>query len=75
MDNAGQRRPPPVADRVGPVVPRLSQLSDARHELRRDRIGRIGRVDQRRHLVGDGDRKLLGDPAQFLPPLRWDETA
>ncbi len=65
MDEAGQRRPAFVADRVGLVVRRGVEFGGARHELRRDRIGGVGGVDQRRHLVGHGDRELCGDPAQL----------
>ena len=75
MDQAGQRRPALVADRVGPVVGRGVELGGPRHELRRDRVDRVGRIDQRRHLVGQRDGKFLGDPAQFLRPLRRDEAA
>ena len=75
VDETGQRRPALVPDRVGPVVGRGLQFGRARHELRRDRILRVSGVDQRRHVVGHGNRELFRDPAQLIEPLRRDEAA
>ena len=75
MDDAGHRRMQLVTDRVGPVLRVFLQLGGIGHKLRRDRVGRIGRIDQRRHLVGDRDREPLRDKAQFALPLRRDKTA
>ena len=54
-----------VANRVSLVVARRVKFRRAWHELRRDRIGGVGGIDQRRHVVGNGDRKLCGDPAEL----------
>ena len=72
VDDAGQRRPALVADRVGPVVGRgrPARRRSARIAPRSGR--RIGRIDQRRHVVGDRDRELLRHPAQF--PARSGAT-
>ncbi len=69
MDNAGHRRPAPVADRVGQLLGGDRELGGARHELRRDRVVRIGRIDQRRHVLGHGDGELIRRPPDFVEPL------
>ena len=49
VHHALDRRMRLVADRVGQFLRERHELVRARDELARDRIGRIGRVDQRRH--------------------------
>ena len=41
--------PSRVADRVRPLVRRSMPFRDPRHELKRDRVVRVGGIDQRRH--------------------------
>ena len=43
------------------------------HELRRDRVGRIGRVDQLRDILGQRHRIALRDPPHLVEPLRRDQ--
>ena len=71
MHDALDRRARLVADRVGQLLGRDLGLGDARHELARDRIGRIGAVDQPQHLGRDGDRHRLGGLRQ--PRIGRDE--
>ena len=69
MPGSGEQRSSPIgsARSSGAVV----QLGCIGHELRRDRVDRIGRIDQRRHLVGDRDREPLRDPSQFPLALQY----
>ena len=75
MDNARQRRPALVADRVGLLLGGGLEFGGARHELRRDRVGRIGGIDQRRHLLGQRDRIPFRHPPHLVEPLGRDKAA
>ncbi len=48
-----------IADRVRPLVRRLIPFRSPRHELERDRVLRVGRIDQRRHGGRHCDRVAL----------------
>ena len=50
-----------VADRIGALLRAHLKLGRIGHELPRDRIVRIGAVDQFRHRRRDGDGVLRGD--------------
>src|SRR5690606_26793718 len=43
-------------------------------ELASDRVGRVGRIDQRRHLGGDGDGISIGNRLELLA-LRFRSEA
>src|SRR5262249_41742920 len=75
MDEAGQRRPALVADRVGLVIGRGFQFGIVWDELRRDRVGWVAAIDQRHHVGRQRDGEFLRNAAQFLSPFRRDETA
>ncbi len=74
VDDAGDRRPALVADRVGQLLVADRELRLVGHELRRDRVVRFAALDQRRHVRGHGDSELLGHPPNRIEPLRRDEA-
>ncbi len=51
-----------------------SELGAARHKLRRDRVVRVAGIDQRRHVLRDGDRELLRHPPDLVEPAGLDQT-
>ena len=61
MHDAGDRAVRVVADRIGALLRRRRKLRRIGHELARDRIVRIGAVDQPGHRRRDGDGVLRGD--------------
>jgi hypothetical protein len=64
VHDAGSRRVGAVADRVGVLVRLRLKFRSVRHELPRDRIVRIGAVDQLRERRCDRNGVLRGDPLQ-----------
>lgn len=56
MHDPTDRRTSVVADRIGVLAGLLDELVGARDELPRDRVGWIGRVDQRDELRRHRDR-------------------
>ena len=62
MDDAGHRRPARVADRIGQFLAGDGKLSGARHELRRDRIGRVGADRSAPPCLRSRRRELLRPP-------------
>jgi hypothetical protein len=74
MHDARDRRPAFVADRVGAVVGCGDEFRRTRDELRRDRIRRVSRIDQRRNVRSESDRKLLGYPPDLLEPAALCQT-
>ena len=49
------------------------QFGPTRHELRRDRIGGLARIDQRRHVLGHRDRIPFRDPPNLVEPTGFDQ--
>ena len=60
VDDALDRRKPPVADGIRALLRRRVQLGRIGHELAGDGIGGIARLDQRRHVRRDRDGEALG---------------
>ncbi len=60
MNDAGDRGPALVADRVGTFFRRFGKLRRCRHKLRRDRVGGINRIDQFRHVLRHSNGELFG---------------
>ena len=54
-----------VADRVGELAGRVRELARIRHELPRDRVVGIGRIDQPRERWRQGERIAGGDELEF----------
>ncbi|MEI9987082.1 MAG: hypothetical protein WDN69_30385 [Aliidongia sp.] len=75
MDNAFDRHMPVIADRIGRFLGTMIEFGIARDELPGDRIGRIGRIDQRRHGGSNGDGIAGGDSLQLGQPLRRHQTS
>ena len=63
-----------VADRVGQFLTGDGEFRRARHELRRDRIVVVIGIDQRRHVLGHSDRKLLRHPPDLIEALGLDQS-
>ena len=74
MHDARNRRPALVADRVGQFLFGDGKFRRARHKLRRDRIMIVAGIDQRRHVLSDGDREFLRHPPDLVEPSRFDKT-
>jgi len=74
MDDAGDGGPAFVTDRVSLLFGRNDKFGRARDKLRRDRVGEVGRIDQGRHLLGHGNGKFSGHPADILETARLDQA-
>src|SRR5205814_1588506 len=74
MHNTGDRRPALVADRVRLILGCGDKLRRARHELRRDWIGRVRRIDQCCDIRGQSNDKFLGYPADLFETAGLDQT-
>ena len=62
-----------VADRIGALLRPRVELGRVRHELARDRIVRIGRIDELDDLRGERQRIAGGDPFELGPAVRRGE--
>ena len=69
MHDAFDRTVRVVADRIGRLARARLELRRIRHELARDRIVRIGSVNQRRHVGRQRHRIARGDPFELAKPL------
>ncbi len=74
MHDAFDRAMRVVADRVGALLGRGHQLRRVGHELPRDRIVRIGRIDQFGHRRRDRHRIARRDLLQGLARIACDEA-
>ena len=69
MHDAFDRAECVVANRIGAVLRTLLKLARIRHELPRDRIKRIGGIDQIDHRRRDSDSVAGGDLRKLIDAL------
>ncbi len=74
VDDALERRMRLVADRIGAFFRGCRELGRLGHELRGDRVGGVGGIDQRGHLGGDGEREFARDGVDLVAAALVDEA-
>ena len=72
MPGTGDQRWSPIGSANSSSA--TASSADTRHELRRDRITIVAGIDQRRHVLGHGDRELIRDAADLVVVLGNNET-
>ncbi len=69
MDDALDRAVRVIADRIAALLRLFVEFPPVRHELLRDRVMRVGRIDQFGHRRRDGDGIAGGDVGERREPV------